>query len=95
VATVPMISGGSRMVIVNGTIGDRLGDLYHLGFNLDDGELVMSVASGPDPLFNGVFTGIKCDRDGSLMYTTLFGLLRMNVEHMPTVQSPDKDIRKK
>ncbi|MFZ9904162.1 MAG: hypothetical protein ACO3GE_02065 [Steroidobacteraceae bacterium] len=95
VATVPMISGGSRMVIVNGTIGDRLGDLYHLGFNLDDGELVMSVASGPDPLFNGVFTGIKCDRDGSLMYTTLFGLLRMNVDRMPTIQSPDKDIRKK
>lgn len=94
VATVPMISGGSRMVIVNGTFGERLGELYHLGFNLDDGQLVMSIASGADPLFNGVFTGIKCDRDGSLMYTTLFGLLRMDVERMEQVPSPDPQMRK-
>lgn len=94
VATVPMISGGSRMVIVNGTFGDRLGDLYHLGFDLDDGELVMSVASGADPLFNGVFTGIKCDRDGHLMYTTLFGLLRLDVARMTVTPSPDPQMRK-
>lgn len=91
VATVPMISGGSRMVIVNGTIGDRLGELYHLGFDLDSGEIVMSINSGSDPLFNGVFTGIKCDRDGSLMYTTLFGLLRMDVSRMQRVRAPDLD----
>ena len=95
VATVPMISGGSRMVVVNGTIGDRLGELHHLGFDLDSGEMVMSINSGSDPLFNGVFTGIKCDRDGSLMYTTLFGLLRMDVRQMELVSSPDPSIRKK
>ena len=95
VATVPMISGGSRMVIVNGTIGDELGELYHLGFDLDSGQIVMSIHSGADPLFNGVFTGIKCDRDGSLMYTTLFGLLRMDVSRMQEGVSPDRVIRKK
>jgi hypothetical protein len=90
VATVPMISGASRMVIVNGVFGDRLGDLYHLGFDLDTGELVMSIASGTDPIFNGAFTGIKCDQDGSLMYTTVFGLLRMDVSAMSRSASPDR-----
>lgn len=94
VATVPMISGGSRMVIVNGTISNRLGELYHLGFDLDNGEIVMSINSGSDPLFNGVFTGIKCDRDGSLMYTTLFGLLRMDVSRMREIDAADIKIRK-
>lgn len=83
------------MVIVNGTIGDELGELYHLGFDLDSGQIVMSIHSGADPLFNGVFTGIKCDRDGSLMYTTLFGLLRMDVSRMQEGVSPDRVIRKK
>lgn len=88
VATVPMISGGSRMVIVNGTLGDRLGELYHLGFDLDSGDLVMSIASGDDPLFNGAFTGIKTDHDGTLLYTTVLGLLRFKVDRMDRVESP-------
>jgi hypothetical protein len=83
-----MISGGSRMVIVNGTLGDRLGELYHLGFDLDSGELVMSIASGDDPLFNGAFTGIKTDHDGTLLYTTVLGLLRFKVDRMDRVESP-------
>ena len=85
IATVPMISGASRMVIVNGNLDGRLNDLRHLGLDLDSGETVMSIASGADPLFNGSFTGIKCDRDGSLMYTTLFGLLRVDVGRMQRV----------
>lgn len=89
VATVPMISGGSRMVIVNGTLGDRLGELHHLGFDLDTGELVMSIASGDDPLFNGAFTGVKCDHDGTLLYTTVLGLVRFEVGRMARVASPD------
>lgn len=89
VATVPMISGGSRMVIVNGGLGDRLGELYHLGFDLDTGELVMSIASGDDPLFNGAFTGVKCDYDGTLLYTTVLGLVRFDVARMARVPSPD------
>ncbi|NBW90422.1 MAG: hypothetical protein EBR51_11065, partial [Gammaproteobacteria bacterium] len=94
VATVPMISGASRMVIVNGGFGDRLGEMYHLGFDLDDGSLVMSIASGADPLFNGAFTGIKCDRDGRLMYTTVLGLVRFDVARMAQVTSPDPQMRK-
>ena len=93
VATVPMISGGSRMVIVNGGFVARPGELYHLGFDLDRGELVMSIASGADPLFNGAFTGIKCDRGGVLMYTTVLGLLRFDVGRMQTVDSPDPLLR--
>ena len=93
VATVPMISGGSRMVIVNGGFVARPGELYHLGFDLDRGELVMSIASGADPLFNGAFTGIKCDRGGALMYTTVLGLLRFDVGRMQTVDSPDPLLR--
>ncbi|NBU24533.1 MAG: hypothetical protein EBS39_02715 [Gammaproteobacteria bacterium] len=89
VATVPMISGGSRMVIVNGTLGDAPGGLYHLGFDIDTGELVMSIASGDDPLFNGAFTGIKCDRDGALFYTTVLGLVRFEVGKMARVTSPE------
>lgn len=95
VATVPMISGGSRMVIVNGSFDETPGVLYHLGFDLDDGSLVMSVASGKDPLFNGAFTGIKCDRDGNLMYTTVLGLVRMRVGKMQETGSPDPLMRKK
>lgn len=94
VATVPMISGASRMVIVNGSFGDRPGEMYHLGFDLDDGALVMSIASGADPLFNGAFTGIKCDRDGSLMYTTVLGLVRFEVAKMAPASSPDPQMRK-
>lgn len=93
VATVPMISGGSRMVIVNGGFVARPGELYHLGFDLDRGELVMSITSGADPLFNGAFTGIKCDRGGALMYTTVLGLLRFDVGRMQTVDSPDPLLR--
>lgn len=95
VATVPMISGGSRMVIVNGGFDDRPGELYHLGFDLEHGELVMSIASGKDPRFNGAFTGIKCDRDGNLMYTTVLGLLRFEVGKMAVTASPDLRNRKK
>lgn len=89
-----MISGGSRMVIVNGSFDETPGVLYHLGFDLDSGSLVMSVASGNDPLFNGAFTGIKCDRDGNLMYTTVLGLVRMHVGRMQQTHSPDPKMRK-
>ena len=92
VATVPMISGGSAMVIVNGGFVSRPGELYHLGFDLDRGDLVMSIASGADPLFNGAFTGIKCDRHGALMYTTVLGLVHFDVGRMQAVGSPDPQV---
>ena len=88
VATVPMISGGSHMVIVNGNYQGRLNDLYQLGFDLDTGKTVMSIATGADPRFNGAFTGIKCDRHGALMYTTLLGLVRFDTQRMIRVPAP-------
>jgi hypothetical protein len=84
-ATVPMISGGSRMVIVNGVEGGQLGRLYHLGLDIDTGQTVMSIDGGTDPLFNGSFTGIKCDAEGNLWYTMMFGLVRLNVNLMERV----------
>jgi hypothetical protein len=85
-ATVPMLSGGSRMVIVNGIEGGRLGRLYHLGLDVDTGETVMSIDTAMDPLFNGSFTGIKCDADGNLWYTMMFGLVRLDVSKMERVR---------
>ncbi len=89
-ATVPFISTPSHMVVVNGYFADRLKQNYHLGLDLDTGEAVMSIESGTDPAFNGTFTGVKCDFDGTLMYTTLFGLVRFDVDKMDLVASPER-----
>jgi hypothetical protein len=88
IATVPMISGASRMAIVSGGFDGRLRDAYHIGLDLDTGKVVMSIATGDDPIFNGAFTGIKSDRDGSLMYTTMFGLVRFDTQRMRRVAAP-------
>jgi hypothetical protein len=87
-ATVPMISGGSRMVIVDGYLAGRLNEAFHLGMDLDTGETVMSIATGSDPTFNGTYTGLKIDRDGSLMYTMMFGLVRFDVSRMRHLPGP-------
>lgn len=90
VATVPFLSGKSRMVVLNGTLGSHSRGLYQLGLDQDTGKLVMSIASGTDPRFNGAFTGLKTDDDGSLMYTTIFGLVRFDVSRMKRAsQAPD------
>lgn len=90
VATVPFLSSKSRMVVLNGTLGALSGGLYQLGLDQDTGKLVMSIGSGNDPRFNGAFTGIKADDDGSLMYTTIFGLVRFDVTRMKRArQAPD------
>ncbi|MEY3984610.1 MAG: hypothetical protein RLZ59_55 [Pseudomonadota bacterium] len=92
VATVPMISGKSRMVTLNGTLGDKLGQLYHLGFDIDTGRLDLSIASGSDPRFNGAFTGLKTDDRGRLVYTTVHGLVRFETEQMRRAKhSPESD----
>ena len=90
VATVPFISGGSRMVVLNGSLANGPRGLYQLGFDQATGKLVMSIGSGSDPRFNGAFTGVKADDDGSLMYTTMFGLVRFDVTRMkPVPRAPD------
>lgn len=88
VATVPFLSSRSRMVVLNGSLGGRLGELFHLGLDRDTGKVVMSIASGSDPRFNGAFTGVKADDDGSLMYTTIFGLVRFDVSRMKRAKGP-------
>ena len=90
IATVPLLSRGSRMVVLNGTLQSRPGRLFQLGFDRDDGELVMSINTGTDPRFNGAFTGLKTDEGGALMYTTLFGLVRFDVATMQSVPSPEQ-----
>lgn len=89
VATVPLLSRGSRMAVLNGTLEVQPGHLFQLGFDRDDGKLVMSIDTGTDPRFNGAFTGIKTDESGALMYTTLFGLVRFDVAAMQAATSPE------
>jgi len=36
----------------------------------------------------GTFTDVKCDFDESLMHTTIFGLIKMDVSKMTPVESP-------
>lgn len=88
-ATVPMLSIPTRQVIINGYFKDRLAEGYHLGFDIDSGEVVMSIATGIDPLFNGTFTGLKCDPQGHLWYTMMSGLVTLYPERMRPVANPD------
>lgn len=88
-ATVPMLSIPTRQVIINGYFKNRLGEAYHLGFDLDSGDVVMSIATGLNPLFNGTFTGLKCDPDGNLWYSMMFGLVTLHTDQMTRVPSPD------
>jgi len=92
-ATVPMLSIPTRQVIINGYFQDQLGEAYHLGFDLDSGDLVMSIATGIDPLFNGTFTGLKCDPQGHIWYTMMSGLVTLYPERMTSVDNPDPRVR--
>ncbi|MEY3573155.1 MAG: hypothetical protein RJA77_1070 [Pseudomonadota bacterium] len=88
VATVPMISGPSRVVVVNAFLSNRPKESFHLGFDLDSGKTVLSVAASLNPAFNGAFSGIKCDDQGSLWYSTMLGLIRLDVSKMAPTASP-------
>jgi len=88
IATVPMLSVGSRMVVMNGHYAGHLGSLYHLGLDVDTGRTVMSIETGLDPQFNGSFTGLKCDPAGNLFYPTMFGLVRFDVTRMQRLSGP-------
>ncbi len=88
-ATVPMLSMPTRQVIIDGYFKGRLGEAFHLGFDLDSGDLVMSIETGLNPLFNGTFTGLKCDPDGNIWYTMMFGLVTLDTRKMDIVANPD------
>ena len=93
-ATVPMLSIPSRQVIINGYFKERLKESFHLGFDIDTGELVMSIAGGLNPLFNGTFTGLKCDPEGNLWYSMMFGLVTLKTDKMERVENPDTTLAK-
>jgi hypothetical protein len=85
ISVVPMISGGSRMAIIDGYFADRLNQRYHIGMDLDTGKTALTIKTGSDPRFNGMYAPIKCDPDGNIMYGMAFGLVRMDVSKMKQV----------
>ncbi|MDD2047847.1 hypothetical protein [Pseudomonas putida] len=87
ISVVPMISGGSRMAVVNGFYTNRLGEGYHIGMDLDTGKTVLEIATGSDPLFNGMYAPIKVDAQGRLMYGMAFGLVLMDTRRMEAVKA--------
>lgn len=84
-----MLSRGSEMVVVDGTLDRHPGKLSHFGFDLESGAMKLSINTGADLRFNGAFTGIKSDGDRALTSTTLFGLVRFDVDRMAPTASPD------
>ncbi|MGH8809155.1 MAG: hypothetical protein ACREX0_14880, partial [Noviherbaspirillum sp.] len=82
ISIVPMISGGSRMAIIDGYFADRLNDRYYIGMDLESGKTVLKIRTGSDPRFNGMYAPIKCDPDGNILYGMAFGLVRMDTSKM-------------
>jgi len=85
ISVVPMISGDSRMAIVDGYFAGRWNDRHHIGMDLDSGQTVLSVRTGSDPIFNGMYAPVKVDADGQLMYGMAFGLVRLDASKMKRV----------
>ncbi|KJK07332.1 MULTISPECIES: hypothetical protein [Pseudomonas] len=90
VSVVPMISGGSRMALINGVYTARQGEGYHIGMDLDTGKTVLEIATGSDPVFNGMYAPIKVDAQGRLMYGMAFGLVLMDTSRMQKVEQVAK-----
>ncbi|PRA56808.1 hypothetical protein CQ065_24955 [Pseudomonas sp. MYb187] len=90
VSVVPMISGGSRMALINGVYTARQGEGYHIGMDLDTGKTVLEIATGSDPVFNGMYAPIKVDAQGRLMYGMAFGLVLMDTNRMQKVEQVAK-----
>jgi hypothetical protein len=82
VSIVPMISGGSRMAIIDGYFADHMNDRHYIGMDLDTGKTVMKIRTGTDPRFNGMFSAMKCDPDGNIMFGMAFGLVRLDTSKM-------------
>jgi len=89
ISVVPMISGGSRMAIINGFYTQQPGQGYHIGMDLDSGKTILEIASGSDPLFNGMYAPVKVDHQGRLMYGMAFGLVLMDTTRMEKVKPAD------
>ena len=90
ISIVPMISGGSRMALINGFYSDRLGEGFHLGMDLDTGKTVLEIATGSDPIFNGMYAPLKVDKQGRIMYGMAFGMVLMDTNRMQKVEQVAK-----
>lgn len=87
ISVVPMISGGGRMAIVDGYFAGRWNDRYHVGLDLDTGRTVMTIRTGTDPTFNGLYSPIKIDPEGHIFYSGAFGLMRLDTTRMKRVNA--------
>ena len=86
ISVVPMISGESRMAIVDGYFAGRWGDRHHIGMDLDTGKTVLSIRTGTNPMFNGMYAPIKVDGHGNFLYGMAFGLVRMDSSKMKRIE---------
>ena len=89
---VPMISGVSHMAIIDGYFTKQWNDRYHIGLDLDTGKTVMTIHTGTDPTFNGMYSPIKVDSQGHIFYGMAFGLVRMDTTKMKRVDN-SKDVQ--
>jgi len=82
ISTVPMISGGGRMAIIDGYFTRDWNDRYHIGMDLDSGDTVLKIRTGSDPRFNGMYSAIKVNETGAIQYGMAFGLVRLDTTKM-------------
>ena len=82
ISTVPMISGGGRMAIIDGYFTRDWNDRYHIGMDLDSGDTVLKIHTGSDPRFNGMYSAIKVNETGAIQYGMAFGLVRLDTTKM-------------
>ncbi len=82
ISVVPMISGASRMAVIDGYFAGKWNDRYHIGMDLDTGKTVMTIRTGSDPTFNGLYSPVKIDPQGRIFYSGAFGLMRLDTQKM-------------
>ncbi|WP_231353292.1 hypothetical protein [Pseudomonas tussilaginis] len=85
ISTVPMISGGGRMAIIDGYFTRDWNNRYHIGMDLDSGDTVLKIHTGSDPRFNGMYSAIKVNEAGAIQYGMAFGLVRLDISKMKKV----------
>ncbi|HBD36502.1 MAG TPA: hypothetical protein DC084_23270, partial [Cupriavidus sp.] len=64
---------------------NRWNDRYHIGMDLDTGKTVMTIRTGTDPTFNGLYSPVKVDAEGHIFYSGAFGLVRLDTSRMKRV----------
>ncbi|SCU86986.1 conserved exported hypothetical protein [Cupriavidus necator] len=85
ISVVPMISGAGHMAVTDGYFAGKWNDRYYIGMDLDTGKTVMTIRTGSDPIFNGMYAPVKIDPKGRLFYGAAFGLVRLDTTKMKQV----------